>query len=324
MIGISDSVKSFVRDLLIPVPPHLVKNQIPMDSDGLAEIKNSIQTKYHQGWRGEENYSKEFYEEELEGQLHGRLDRDRRVIIPWLDDAVRLKDKRILDIGCGTGSSTVALAEQGARVIGVDLDDGSLRVAADRCKIYGVDAQIRALNAADIRTTFAPESFDIVIFFACLEHMTESERLTSIKDVWETLPAGGLMVVVETPNRLWYFDNHTAMLPFYHWLPNEVAYKYAKFSPRVNFRELYNDYDAPSEMQFLRRGRGVSFHEFEIATKPARELKIISSLASHRKSPPLLNKSRLERRYKSVLMSIYPDLHEGFFEDFLYLIIQKD
>src|SRR5262245_54239845 len=56
-----------------------------------------------------------------EDHLFRRLEHARAQVIPWLDAARRLDGARVLEIGCGTGSATVALAEQGARVTGVDL-----------------------------------------------------------------------------------------------------------------------------------------------------------------------------------------------------------
>src|SRR5215471_7815958 len=40
-----------------------------------------------------------------------RLRRDRVAIIPWLDRTRPLRSSRILEVGCGRGASTVALAE---------------------------------------------------------------------------------------------------------------------------------------------------------------------------------------------------------------------
>ena len=165
-----------------------------------------------------------------------------------------------MEIGCGTGSSTVALVEQGAMVTGVDIDGGALIVAKERSNAYGLEAEFRLLNSVEIADTFGANAFDFVIFFACLEHMTIAERLISLRDAWGMLPSEGLLVIVDTPNRLWYFDNHTSRLPFFHWLPDELAFQYSRFSSRENFRELYREYNENSKEHFLRRGRGMSFH----------------------------------------------------------------
>ena len=196
-------------------------------------------------------------------------------------------------------------------------------MAKDRLKAYGLGAEFKLLNASGIRNTFEVNTFDTIIFFACLEHMTIKERLASLKDAWETLPNEGLLIIVETPNRLWYFDDHTSILPFFHWLPDELAFQYSRYSCRANFRELYRDYNVDSKGHFLRRGRGMSFHELEIAISPWCNDTVISSLSSFEGVRNKLRKSKLDRRYKTFLMNVYPNVHEGLFDDYLYLIMKK-
>jgi len=321
--SIPEPVKKIAKKLLFPTPAHLSNNQKKIDQNGIYKIKESIKKNYHTGWRSESNYSKEMYDNDLNAHLHKRLESDRCMVIPWIDNATALQDKRILEIGCGTGSSTVALAEQGAKVTGIDIDEGALSVAKDRTRAYNLEADYRALNADQIMDTFGNDAFDIVIFFACLEHMTISERLISLRQAWEMLTKQGLLIIIDTPNRLWYFDGHTSMLPFFNWLPDELAFQYSKFSPRNNFRELYREYNAGSKEHFLRRGRGISFHELEISICPAQEIKVISSLSSYEGIRYKLKKSKVERGFKSLLMKIYPNIHHGFFDESLHLIIEK-
>ncbi len=311
------------KKVLHPTPRHLTTRHRTINAVALKELEQSIKDNYLIGWRGKDKYTPDGYERDLQAHLHKRLEADRRTVVPWLESATKLAGKRILEIGCGTGSSTVALAEQGAKVTGIDLDAGALAVAKDRLGIYGLDANILCLNSLEMHNTFGAGAFDMIIFFACLEHMTIAERLASLHTAWAMLPIGGLMVVVETPNRLWYFDEHTAWLPFFHWLPNELAFHYAKFSTRENFRNLYSDYNSESKEHFLRRGRGISFHEFDLAIGPVRDLKVVSSLATFQGLRYELGRSKVHRRYRALLSQIQPTLHRGFFGDNLDLIVEK-
>ena len=67
----------------------------------------------------------------------------------------------------------------------------------------------------------------------------------------------------------------------------------------------------------------MSFHELEIAIAPAKELKVISSLSTFNRGKYKSNQTELKRKYKSLLMDIHPHIHEGFFDETLYLIIEK-
>ena len=317
------TLRQLAKKALFPTPAHLRANQVTIDAGGLAAIQRSLKENYHTGWRDASRTPGHAHESDVQEHLTGRLESDRRTIVPWIDAARPLRGTRLLEIGCGTGSSTLALAEQGAVVTAVDIDDGALAVARDRFAAYGVEADLRFLNADELKSTFAAGTFDVIVFFACLEHMTVPERLTSLRDTWAMLSAGGLLVVVETPNRLWYFDDHTSRLPFFHWLPDGLALQYARFSSREEFRDLYRGDNPESELHFLRRGRGVSFHEFDLAIGPSRGLKVVSSLSTFQGLRYSLRQTPRERRYKRLLEGISPDLHEGFCDSTLYLIIQK-
>ena len=309
-----------------PIPAHLERNFRSLDPAAEAQLRESLLEHYFAA--SPPGYlDTEIGRKDLEAHQFHRLSRNRRVIVPWLDHARSLAGARILEIGCGTGASTVALAEQGAEVIGVDIDEAALATARDRARIHAQRATFVSCNATSVAERFAGERFDFIIFFAALEHMTHEERLGSMASTWALLPKGGLWVVIETPNRLWYFDAHTALLPFFHWLPEDLAFKYTRFSPRTNFREIYRE-DGPERRQhFLRRGRGVSFHEFELAIGPAAELEVVSSLhqfGQRRRLLPSLRRVGAAQSYRALLARVGPaGVHEGFYQEDLDLILRK-
>jgi 2-polyprenyl-3-methyl-5-hydroxy-6-metoxy-1,4-benzoquinol methylase len=304
------------------LPENLRRNHRVLSPDKVLAVENSIRTHYHKGWRAEDKYLASAYQKDFEDHLHNRIGDDRQRIIPWLDHVKALKGACILEIGCGTGSSTVALSEQGAVVTGIDVDENALVVANDRCRAYAVDATLKTMSGTQLAFNFSPGSFDFIIFFACLEHMTVAERLESLRQAWDLLPSGGMLAIIETPNRLWFRDDHTAMLPFFHWLPNELAFAYSRFSKRNNFRELYRDYTPSSEFHFLRRGRGMSFHEIDLAIAPVSELQIVSSLSQFGKNSRYVTKDGSD--YKSTLCKLFPNIHQGFFDEYLDLIFRKN
>jgi S-adenosylmethionine-dependent methyltransferase len=308
-------------------PHHLSVNFRTLDEPRLARIESSLRSNYFTRFP-DEYLATDWGKNDLQNHLLRRLDADRNTIVPWLDAVRPLKGASILEIGCGTGCSTVALAEQGAKVIAIDVDENSLTVAAERCRAYELNVNFAHLNATEVHDRFAGRRFDYIIFYAALEHMTMDERLSAMRSTWQMLPAGGWWCVIDTPNRLWYYDAHTSLLPFHMWLPDELAFAYSRFSPRQNYRELYRECTAEAMVDFLRRGRGVSFHEFELALKPLKELKIMSSLNVTNRKTGLLGplKWRLsnEYRYISALRRIAPGVHEGFLQSFLNLIVEKD
>lgn len=311
-------MKRTLRKWLYPIPANLRARHTQGHPD---RVKLALDRHYHQGWRAKETMIESTYRADLSAHVSGRLESDRRFVVPWLAAATPIAGAKVLEIGSGTGSSTVALAEQGAIVTGIDIDEPALEVARERCAAHGVSADLRAANAADL-SRFGQQDF--VIYFATVEHMTIDERLKSLAQAWSILKPGGLLAIIETPNRLWWFDQHTAQLPFFHWLPDELAFAYSRFSPRDTFKSLYRDRGDEAMEHFRRRGRGVSYHEFELAIAPVEKLDVVSSLLGHfgwRRT--LFRTPRSTSRYKKFLRSLRPELHPGWFDQDLDLIIRK-
>ena len=120
-------------------------------------------------------------------------------------------------------------------------------------------------------------------------------------------------------------------LPFYHWLPDNLAYIYSKFSPRENFYR-FNVIDKPNPtLFFYRLGRGFSYHEFELAfDKQMRDLNVLIDLNSYlekRILNPIAYLKKLvslDRRYQRLLKQMYPCIQKEFLTQDLNVIIQKN
>jgi S-adenosylmethionine-dependent methyltransferase len=329
-------IRSLRRRLRARVPKHLAARFTALSEAGTAQVSESLAQHYfpRQIW-GEVALSTPQWLASAEGQadLHDHLERRlevfRQQVVPWLDAAKPLAGAHILEIGCGTGASTVALAEQGAHVVAVDIDVPSLQVASDRCRAHGVSAELVMANASEVLQRYAGWHFDFVIFFACLEHMTHEERLAAMRASWQHLSPGDLWCTIETPNRLWFSDDHTARLDFYHWLPDQLAFEYSRFSPRQPFNVSYRTSDAAAMLSFLRHGRGLSYHEFDLAMLEAAQLDVVSCLHLRQRRSGFLGLQALRRRrklrfrYEELLAEIRPQLHRGFLQPYLDLIIRK-
>ncbi|WP_170836993.1 class I SAM-dependent methyltransferase [Aquimarina amphilecti] len=288
----------------------------------LEDLTKSLKENYLDRGNTKSRLSTEEYNKAISGQLFERLYYNRNRIAPWLHNVKDLKGASILEIGCGTGISTLALSEQGANVVGVDVDAGALEVAKDRMRIAGYDAELHHVNGEEIEENFKDRKFDFIIYYAVLEHMTVSERLESLKQAWRMLSKGGYLAIIETPNRLWYYDSHTAALPFYDWLPDDLGYYYSKFSSRKNFKDSYREIDDESMMKFKRWGRGASYHEFEVAIAPLKEMNVVSSLMKFEKSA-FLKVGFKGLRYIKFLKSLNKNLTSGFCYPYLDIVIKK-
>lgn len=321
-------IKAFLKRMVIPpISKKLSGNFIPLTDVMRTSVEESLKSYYFTQFPA--NYlDTEAGKNDLEDHITGRLHQDRERRIPWLDCACSLKGCKVLEIGCGTGTSTVSLAEQGAIVTAIDIDKSSLNVARDRCRIYDLDVEFHQINSVDVADRLNGRKFDIVIFWAALEHMTEDERILAMSRTWDMLDVGGFWCVTDTPNRLFWMDKHTSLIPFFNWLPEGLAMKYARNSPRKLFRESFANSINPSDsIRLSRWGRGVSFHEFELAMMPLEKLKIESSMNSFHSNLSLYRviKRKLSKdlKYEKFMTKLMPNIHPGFFQPNLDLILSK-
>lgn len=274
-----------------------------------------------------QTYSNTSDEHDVADDIDARMNEDRHVIVPWIDAALPLEGARVLEIGCGTGESTVTLAEQGAKVTGIDVDPDALAVGRERVKRYGLEAELILANAAEATQRLAGRQFDIVIFFASLEHMTLDEKFAAMAGTWALLRPGGIWLVIEAPNRLWFWDGHSSFENFYNWLPDELASRWAHRSRRQAFADAFPK-DKSLNPEFLARwGRGTSFHEFDLVFGDAKKLDVVSNktdyLCNH--NPILFFRRFLtrSRRYERLLERLEPSINPAFFRQYLDIIIRK-
>ena len=158
---------------------------------------------------------------EIYEHVRRRFDMVRNWFVPWVAHAVDLPRTRIVEIGCGTGSTTAALALEAAHVDAYDIDGPSLAAARRRLDLLGVRNATLHQHAPErlLSTMLAehpPGSVDMLLCFAVLEHCKHNERIDTLRTCWSMLRPGGVLVIADTPNLLTYWDAHTFHLPFFN------------------------------------------------------------------------------------------------------------
>ena len=89
-----------------------------------------------------------------------------------------LKGKNILDIGCGGGILTEAMALKGATVTGIDMAEMSLKVAKMHLHESKLDIDYQKITAEEFAEQHAGE-FDIVTCLEMLEHVPDPASIVS-------------------------------------------------------------------------------------------------------------------------------------------------
>jgi 2-polyprenyl-3-methyl-5-hydroxy-6-metoxy-1,4-benzoquinol methylase len=227
---------------------------------------------------GSADYSTEQARNDLDIALYVRLAQAQTVFAPWLEQHDGIRDKSILEIGCGAGSSTAILGMHSRSVQALDIASNPMEVARLRCDLLGITNVDFTLTDPDWLTMqrwpVDPAEYDVVVCYALLEHLTLAERLNLLEYIWKRIPENGQLVIYETPNRLCYYDWHSSHLNFAQILPDDLAAYYYRKSPRFEAEPNNNNQMRKDQFERLsedettklyRWGRGASYHEFELA-----------------------------------------------------------
>ena len=92
--------------------------------------------------------------------------------LDWIDRLAGLHGKRVLDVGCGGGLLSEAMAERGAEVLGIDLSERALKVAELHLLESGRQVRYRK-TAVEELVLQEPASYDIVTCMEVLEHVPD-------------------------------------------------------------------------------------------------------------------------------------------------------
>jgi 2-polyprenyl-6-hydroxyphenyl methylase/3-demethylubiquinone-9 3-methyltransferase len=118
--------------------------------------------------------------------------------LDWIQSYLPLAGQRVLDVGCGGGILSDAMARKGAQVLGIDLAAKALRVAQLHALEAGTpNVQYREISAEALADQ-EPASFDAVTCMEMLEHVPDP---ASVVRACSRLVKPGGWVFISTINR---------------------------------------------------------------------------------------------------------------------------
>jgi len=182
-------------------------------SDSGKKVEELIRERwktYNLQWMGEERFQ-EFIDRKVRSE-----DFQARHLSFLESNLGHLKDKFVLDVGCGEGGLVIALKKKGLKVLGVDLSKTALDIARLQLMCRENFGNPSILGQAEgHQLPFRDDTFDLVTSVDTLEHIPDLPGF--LKEIRRILKKGGHFYA-NTPNRHWPYETHCRMF-LLHWIP---------------------------------------------------------------------------------------------------------
>lgn len=116
--------------------------------------------------------------------------------VQFISKAVGAPCKRLLDVACGSGGYTAALARMGYRMTATDVEEEMVRLAAGKMQTAGVDAEVVRCDMRELESTFSGKFDGIFCIGNSIVHLGNTgEILLVLKQVYGLLDEGGVLVL---------------------------------------------------------------------------------------------------------------------------------
>ncbi len=127
----------------------------------------------------------------------------------------------VLDIGCGAGFISVALARAGLEVAAVDADPAAVQVTSERLHAAGLP-EVEVIEADVIEWDFPDREFQTVFLANNVfgEILELEHRAQVLSDLYDHMPVGGLLVLDVPMMREDTIVKHLGQV-CHHWMDDE-------------------------------------------------------------------------------------------------------
>lgn len=111
-----------------------------------------------------------------------------------------VKELKLLDVGCGTGSYLTVMKEKVGKCDGLEFNAGMLEIAAAKHKD---DARVTLKEGSvlELANHFPDETFDVVVMTQVMHHLTPDTHQAAISAIGKVLKPGGYFwIQTSTPH----------------------------------------------------------------------------------------------------------------------------
>lgn len=133
---------------------------------------------------------------------------------------------RALDLGCGTGTSSIYLAQHGWQVTGVDFSPKAIELAHDKAQQAGVNVDFHLGDVS--RLDFLSKPFDLILDIGCLHGLNRESRARYAEQLRRLTRPGSKFLL--------FGFMRPAFFGSYHITPEETR---ALFEPAFAFNSMW-------------------------------------------------------------------------------------
>jgi ubiquinone/menaquinone biosynthesis C-methylase UbiE len=113
--------------------------------------------------------------------------------------------KRIIEVGSGSGFTSLALAQQGAHIALLDLSSEALKVAEAAFVQAGLPPP-ELFNQDALKSAVPSDSFDVVWNGGVIEHFFDPGKEILIKEMLRMAKPGGKVIIIVPSGACWEFQ----------------------------------------------------------------------------------------------------------------------
>jgi SAM-dependent methyltransferase len=122
-----------------------------------------------------------------------------RDLIEGSGDTPALPAGTALDVGCGTGDSSIYLAQHGWKVTGVDFVRKALDKARAKTRAAGVQVKFVQADVTHLSQAAVDEKFELMVDNGCLHGMSDDDRDLYVKEITAAAAPGARLAIVAAP-----------------------------------------------------------------------------------------------------------------------------
>ena len=122
-----------------------------------------------------------------------------RELIEGTPDTPALPPGAALDVGCGTGDSSIYLAQHGWHVTGVDFVPKALNKARAKARTAGVSVDFVQADVTHLSQAGIAGGFQFIVDNGCLHGMSDGDRDLYVEEITGVAAPGARLLIVAAP-----------------------------------------------------------------------------------------------------------------------------